>query len=168
MNDIIREWILTISRAIGILTTTIAVWKSLAEYRLKLKAENRVAESERIEADIKLIMHFTEIMDIANARSGYQVSETIIEKLFEQDIITREDSQDLKKLNEKIANAAILTLPVGSAAQDAAIASIAQLAIRHNILKEPAIQALESIEEFKSDIAKKYLDKINNGEYSSG
>jgi len=160
-SDIIREWFLAISGAGTLITLSIGVWRSLAEYRLKIKAENRVAESARIEADIRLIKHFTEIMDIAHARSGYQISETVIEKLFENDLITSSDLKDLKLLNQKMEEAAILTFPVGIAAQDAAIASIAELSIRHEVLRSPAIQALESIKSFKKDIAEKYLKKIH-------
>jgi hypothetical protein len=160
-SDLLREWILAISGAASLITVSIGIWKSLAEYRLKIKAENRITESSRTESDIKLIKHFTEIMDIAHARSGYVVSETIIEKLFEKNIITTADFQNLEILNQKMEDAAILTYPVGVAAQDAAIASIAELAIRHEVLRKPALQALETIKEFKTELADKYIKEIN-------
>lgn len=38
-----------------------------------------------------------------------------------------------------------MTLPVGSAAQDAAVASIAALTLRHKALEEPGLRALEAL-----------------------
>lgn len=160
-SDIFREWLIALTGIGTLITISIGVWKSLAEYRLKIKAEKRVTESSRTEADIKLIKHFTEIMDIAHARSGYEISETAIEKLFEKGVITTNDFKNLHALNQKLEDAAILTFPVGVAAQDAAIASIAELAIRHEVLKQPALQALETMKKFKKEMAEKYIQVIN-------
>jgi hypothetical protein len=146
---------------VSLVIITIGIWKSLMEYRLKLKAEARIAESTQIEADIKLIKHFTELMNIAHARGGYKISEKVIEEIFKNGVIDENDFQDLHKLNQKLEDAAILTLPVGVAAQDAAIASISVLAQKHEILKRPALQALETMKSFKGEIVQKYIEEIN-------
>src|SRR6187549_1962574 len=50
-SDIFREWLLALAAVAGIVSTTIAIWKSLKEFRLKLEAEKRIAQSEKVETD---------------------------------------------------------------------------------------------------------------------
>ncbi len=150
-----------LSGIVALLSTTVGIWLALAEYRLKLRAESRIADSAKIEADINLIKHFTELMNVAHARSGYSVSETVIEKMFENGFFTDDDKNNLEILNQKLEDAAILTLPVGLAAQDAAMAAISVLAKKHDILKKPALQALESMKFFKKELSEKYITEIN-------
>jgi uncharacterized membrane protein (DUF4010 family) len=139
--------------AFALVSVAVGVWLSLQQYSLKLK-------SEKVEADIKLMTLFTKIMSIAHARGGYTVSEKIIEKIFDNEVLTEDELKDSRLLNEKLTNAAILTTPVGVAEQDAAIAAIAQLAKRHEVLKEVAIEGLISIKSFKKDLAEKYIKEL--------
>jgi len=150
-----------------LITLSIGGWKSLAEYRLKIKAEKRLSESSQIHADINLLKYFSEIMDIAHARRRSEISEKTIEKLFESQLVKIYDKTDFKELNKDIADAAIFTFPVGVAAQDAAIASISELAIRHQVLRKPALQGLESIKSFKKDLAEKYISEIEQANNNS-
>ena len=87
---------------------------------------------------------FVELMWLAHARGGGQISEKCVEKLFEEGVITKEDFSGLEKVNEKLGACAI-NLPVGAASQDAAIASIGVLGGRYEILREPAIAGLNSL-----------------------
>ena len=52
---------------------------------------------------------------------------------------------------------AVIAIPVGFAEQDFAIAAIWILGKLHEILRNTAIQVLESISTFKKEIAEKYL-----------
>ena len=67
---------------------SVATIFALLEYRLKLKAEKRVAISQQAETDVRLIQAFTELMNIANGRGGYVTSEKLIEELFKRDVFT--------------------------------------------------------------------------------
>ena len=139
--------------AFTLMSIAVGAWLSLEQYSLKLK-------SEKIEADIKLMTLFTNIMRIAHARGGYTVSEKIIEKLFDDKILSEEELKDSHQLNQRLVDAAILTTPVGVAEQDAAIAAIAKLVARHEVLKEVALEGLRSIKSFKPDIAEKYIKEL--------
>jgi hypothetical protein len=121
----------------------ISSWLALRQFRLKL-------QSEKVEQDIKLTKTFSEIMNIANGRKDEILSEKYIEKLFEKGIISKDNYDKIIKTPDF----AIFTIPVGSAAQDAAIASIASLGKRHEVLKDSAIQGLESL---RDQIRKKAL-----------
>ena len=144
------------STFITLLVTSIGGWLALREYRLKAKAETRLAESAELESDIKLIKIFTEIMDIAHARSGYKVSEKAIEVIL--------SSEALEQLNQTGGNVrdilhnSIVCLPVGVAAQDAAISAIWTLGKKHEILAPIALQALVTLSGFKSEVVMGYLD----------
>ena len=51
-------------------------------------------------------------------------------------------------------------MPVGGAAQDAAICAIYALGKEHHILKEIAIQALSSLQTMKPQIVGNYLQEL--------
>ena len=142
----LKDLLVPISSFIALLTVSVGVWLSLKEYRLKLKSEARLSQSAQVEADIRLLKVFTEIMDIAHSRRGSVISEKSIEKMFDKGILTTDDFNDLKKLNKKIETVSVLNLPVGLSAQEAAIAAIATLVKRHpDVLKEPGIVGLQSL-----------------------
>lgn len=104
-------------------------------------------------------------MWVAHARAGTYTSEKCIENLFEKGIITKEDFRDITSLETKISICQ-MNLPVGLASQNAAIASIAVLGRRYEILHEPARAALTSLISFKEEEAKmglKLLEENGNG-----
>jgi hypothetical protein len=150
-----RESLIPFTSAFALMSIAIGIWLALEQYSLKLK-------SEKVEADIKLMALFTKIMSIAHARGGYTVSEKIIEKLFDNGTLTEDELKDSNILNKRLANAAILTTPVGMAEQDAAIAAIAKLAMRHEVLKDVALEGLNSIKSFKKELAEKYIKELNS------
>lgn len=157
----VKEWILVVSGSITLLSVAISSWLALRQYRLKLKEEERLSASARTETDIRLVKAFSELMDVAHARSGHVLSEKTVECLFSRGAITEQELADPESLNRKLKTAAVMPLPVGLAAQDAAIAAIATLGARHEVLRRPALQALQSLAIFKSEIATKYLQELD-------
>ncbi len=154
----IRDWLVPASTFITLITASIGGWLSLRDYRLRVKAETRVAQSAELEADIKLLTLFTEIMSIAHARGASQVSEKAVEKILTPDLI-KELGFDGRSLKDVLANA-VINLPIGAAAQDAAICAIWVLGQRHEVLKPVAIQALTSLTVFKGQVASPYLEDL--------
>lgn len=162
-TNFVKEWLIPISTCIGIVSTTVAVVMSVCLYRLKVKAEIRLKNSSRVEMDIQLLKLFTEIMNIAHARGEARISEKAIETLLTQETVNKFAGQG-KELGEFLENAAILTLPVGAAAQDSAIAAIGILGLRHELLHSVSIQALESLSAIKPELANKYLTELKNNQ----
>lgn len=157
-SDVINNWLVPISTSITLIVTSIGGWLSLREYRLKVKAETRLAESAERETDIKLLKLFTEVMVIAHARGGYKVSEKAIEKILSPDVLQQ---IGIPKSNiETLLEKSVIHIPVGFAAQDAAISAIWVLGKKHPLLTPVAIQALESLSTFKSAVAKGYLEDL--------
>jgi hypothetical protein len=127
---------------------------------VKIKAETCLTQSAELEADIKLLKLFTEIMTIAHARGGTQVSEKAIEKLLSPETI-KTLGLSVSDIRGTIENA-VINLPVGVAAQDAAICAIWVLGNRHEVLKPVAIQALKSLAGFKAKVASPYLEDLKS------
>ena len=155
----IKEWVLTLSASVSMLAVGVGIWMSLREYRLKLQAERRQQRSAEVESEIRLQTLFSELMEIANGRNGYQVSEKAVEFLLQN----FKGDLNLAVLNQAVKDLAILTLPVGSAQQDAAIAAIAALTLRHSILEDPGLRALESLcSPETSKVANSYLKLVRD------
>jgi len=148
----IQDWLV----AISIVSVAVSAWVAVGQYRVKVKGEQRLQESATSEIDTRMSKLFTELMWVAHARAGSQVSEKAVEGLFEKCVITESDFRDLEKLNRKL-QACVIDLPVGLASQDAAIASIGVLGGRYEILREPAIAALNSLKSFKKEEAERAL-----------
>lgn len=148
----IKDWLVPISSVVGIISIATTAWLALRDYGIKAKAEARLAEASRVEADIKLVNAFAELMDIAHARGPSQLAnETLFEAMAKQvQIVSPEQAKDL----------AVITMPVGAASQDAAIVAIAVLGQHHSILKPMAVQALKSLSTFKPDMATPLLQKL--------
>jgi cell division protein FtsL len=170
----VKEWVLVgtgvltlLSIAVTSVSVAIGSWNALKEYGLKQQAEARAAKKEEAETDVRLLTAFTELMDIANGRGGYEVSEKMIEELFKHKAFTEQEWSDLESLRNRIGEFPVIYKPVGLSSQHAAIAAIATLANRHReTLKDAAIQALESAnanpnEQIK-ELAKKHLQRISN------
>jgi hypothetical protein len=161
----IKDWLIPVSTFITLVSISVGVWLSLKEYRLKLQTEARLSHSTQAETDIRLLTLFTQIMNIAHARSGTIASEKAIEKMFDKGILTQDDFKDMNALHKKIQTVSVFSLTVGLAAQVAAIAAIATLAKRHDVLREPAIAGLQSLsDQFNPSplgvITQKYLDEL--------
>lgn len=143
--DKILDWLVPLSTAIALLATAVGVWLSLRDYRLKVKAQTA-------DIDVQLVKLFTETMEVAHGRGGYLMSEEAIKIL-----VDTADSDD--EVRQKI-DSALVTLPVGIAGQDAAIAAVWMLGRRHEQLLPVAMQALISLQSFKPKIATPYLNDL--------
>jgi len=140
----------------SIMSAAVAAWVAVAEFGMKVLAEQRLQRSAACEIDIRMSKLFTELMWVAHARGGSLLSEKAVEGLFEKGAITQKDFENVEELNKKL-QACVIKLPVGLASQDAAIASIAALGQRYEILREPAIAALNSLKSFKKEEAERAL-----------
>jgi len=156
--DVINKWLVPVSTSITLLITSIGGWLSLREYRLKVRAEIRLTESAELESDIKLLKLITELIDLAHARGGNYVSEKAIEKILSPEIFTKLGKS--KIIIRDLLEDSVIRLPVGFAAQDAAISAIWALGKKHPILTPVSIQALESINLFKREVADGYLEDL--------
>ncbi len=89
--DTLKEWILVGTGFVSLVSVAAtSVW-AIREFGLKQKAEARAAKKEEAETDVRLLKAFTELMDIANGRGGYEVSEKIIEELFRHKVFTEQE-----------------------------------------------------------------------------
>ena len=140
--EAILKWVQVSSASVSMLAVALGIWLALREYRIKLLAERRQQKTSEVEGEIRLQAHFSALMDIANGRSGYAVSEEAAKFALSH---LPEAEMKPKAINQVVEDLAILTLPVGSAAQDAAVASIAHLAVKYETLREPGLRALRSL-----------------------
>jgi hypothetical protein len=157
----IKDWLIPVSTFISLLTLSIGAWLSLKEYRLKLESEQRLNKSTEVEMDVKLMKGFTELLALAHGRKGSYLSEKAVEQLFTNNLISDEDLQNPQKLNRVLEEVAILNIFSGSAEQSAFIAAVTNLALKHEILNMPTIQALETMKGFLPELAEKYLEILS-------
>ena len=149
--NLIDKYILPISKIIGLLSISSGIWIAVGEYQLKVAAEIRLGESSKAENDVKLLNLFTHTFDIAHGRGETIISETIIEKLFDKNVITAAEYTDFEKMDQKL-NLAIRTKTLGLASQEAAITAIGELGSNYEILKSAALQGLNSLKEQMKNI----------------
>jgi hypothetical protein len=157
---LVKDWLVPVSTFIALITTSIAGWLSLREYRLKVQSETRLQNSSEIEADVKLLKLFSEIMNIAHARGQTELSEVLVEKFLSPEIM-KELGVTAVNL-DKVLDRAVISHPVGVASQDAAIAAIWALGCKHEVLQPVALQALMTLSEFKKNTVKAYLDDLSS------
>lgn len=158
-----KDWLLPISSFFGISATTFGIWISLKEYRLKLRAETRLARSTQAETDVRLLQLFTELLRIASGRMGEAIySKEILDMLIQKDILTEDDFKNLDLLKDKVSKVAMIAQIPGIESANAAFASIATLAIQHDVLRRPAIEALETCREWNAQLSEKYLKAIHD------
>jgi len=115
-----------------VIAAAVAAQPLLRQYELKAKEERRLAETSRVEADVRLVEAFTTLMGKAHARGPTVVLEQALIKLIEQRASVSPEEF------EALADACVVVSPVGAAEQDAAIAAIAELGIEHPVLRYPA------------------------------
>ncbi|MBZ5488382.1 hypothetical protein HW452_12695 [Halomonas aquamarina] len=70
MFDFISTGLVPLASMAGITSVVIGIWLSLQEYQFKIKTETRLAQSEDVKSQIKLLKMFTVIMNIAYARGN--------------------------------------------------------------------------------------------------
>jgi len=154
--------------SVSIISAAVAAWVAVVEYGVKVVAENRLQKSAASEIDTRMSKLFVELMWLAEARAGSQVSERCVEVLFEKGVITDKDfgggEEEAKQLKKKLEKA-VINLPVGQASQNAAIVSLAILGGRYyKILGKPAREALNGLKAFKGPEAEKGLTLLDEEE----
>jgi hypothetical protein len=160
LSTLIKDICIPIAAVFGIISTAIGVWLSLKEYRIKALSETRLNRAARIEADINLLKLFSELMGIAHASGTYQVSEKAIEMLLQTDTIRSLVASGNNVNFTDLLSQAVVSIPVGVASQDAAIAAIATLGKRHEVLLQASIQGLESLSQFKKEVTDKHIGEL--------
>jgi len=159
--DNIKDWLIPISSFIAIISTSIGIWLSLKEYRLKLQAERRLTESTRAETDIRLLELFTNILYIATGRRGEPIYiEGITDLLLKNNAFSADELADPSKLKAKIQYISFVSPMPGLESVIAAIASIATLAKRHPVLLDPALEALTRLLDYQPEVTEKYLVSV--------
>jgi hypothetical protein len=126
---------------------TIAAIPVYRQFKLRVSEENRLAVANRAELDVRLLTLFAELMGKAHARGPSMLSESTVTKIVEQQgSLAPTSLSELKDLLE----ACTVVYPVGAAEQDAAIAAIAELGCKYEVLRFPAERALEEVKRFKT------------------
>ncbi|MBU1011401.1 MAG: hypothetical protein KKG99_00225 [Bacteroidetes bacterium] len=156
-------WLIPISQIITMLSVSVGIIIAICQYRLKVQEEIRLSKSAQAENDVKLLKLFSETFDIAHSRKINVLSEKVIEKLFDKDIIEKKDFGDLNNLTDvtKKLDIAARVLPVGAGSQVAAIAAIGSLGLAYEVLQEPALKGLLSLKsQGINDPTEEYIRKI--------
>ncbi|WP_153066826.1 hypothetical protein [Xanthomonas arboricola] len=146
----------TWGEAIATLLIPTGVFTTLVGLAHKFSQEARLKKQARIDGEIQLLKTFTQIMDLANGRGPAVVSDKIIERL------SPEDFTALTNGRAEGNQPWIMVLPIGAAAQNAAIAAICELGMNHKSLRLVALQALESLTDITgvAKVAKKHLEML--------
>ncbi|WP_035416429.1 hypothetical protein [Ferrimonas kyonanensis] len=150
----LSEIISNVTPMAALIAIVVGIWKSFSTIRLKINAEVRLKKAAEIESQIKLMNLFTKLVETVHARKDDFLSETMVAHLIKE---SQTGKIDLDK--------AIVTSSVGGASQDAAIESITLLALKHELLKEPALKALKNLQSIdsKRDDITKSIERIEQG-----
>lgn len=153
----VQEWLIPISGFVSLITVAISSLLAVSKYRLSIEAEKRLNVASTIESEIKLLTHFAQMMQIANARYDPILSEKVIEGLFQNKFINETDFKDengdcsFEKVYQKL-ELALLNPAYGLATQKAAIGAIYTLGKENPILCDVAIEGLKAVKDtFKAD-----------------
>jgi hypothetical protein len=161
----ISELIAAIGAGGVVLTALVAAVFALPQYRLKLKEEQRLAESARAEIDVKLIKAFAELVDLAAGRRQHIVSEKAIEEIFKLGVISKEDfDSDFSKRQEgskKLSEYPVIVISVGALAQEVAFAAIMVLGKEYEVLASPAKVAIERIRHNNPAMAAGHAERMD-------
>ena len=144
----VKEVLVPVSTIITLLSVAFSSVIAVYAYKLNLKAEARLKESAKAETDIKLLGMMVSLAQKANGRNGYEISPDAIKKILESNQITELnwlDPMTAKFVNQILANASILTHPVGSAEQNFAIRAIGELGLQHQFLRQISITTLSEL-----------------------
>jgi len=145
----LQQWIVVLTGCGSVASVAAGIW-------VKLRAESRMLAAQKIESDVKLLKLFSEMMNLAHARGAQVVSEQVLATALKDPTI----SALIASKSLDIADLAVITTPVGVAAQDAAIAAVAALGKKHEILRGAAIQGLETLSTWKEPVAMPFLDEL--------
>lgn len=132
-----------IAISVGAIASGASAIVAAVEYRTKRHAE-------RAESDIKLATIFAELVRVAN---GYgrpaELPDALVSAVFEAGLVSRDDLATGKA--SRLISGAMPRQPTGLAMQCAAMRSIAELGIRHEVLLQPARSAIQALNYFTED-----------------
>jgi hypothetical protein len=131
-------------------------------YCIKAILDISAVRKTKAEVDIQLFKQFTELMDLANGRGKSEISNSAIEKAFDTaGVLTPIMLANGKDLHNQLYDIAVFSMPVGCAAQNAAITSVYKLGQRHSVLKQSAITGLKQLAvDLPSELASAYAEKL--------
>ncbi|MFM5331223.1 hypothetical protein ACET9Z_02245 [Aeromonas veronii] len=144
------DFMIAHAKEVSILTAalsgSITAVLGMLTYKLKVKAENNLKLKNEAEIDIKLIRQFSELITIANGRSGHVISENAIESYLKAyPSLSDKKKDEIKAINDDLEELAVLTIPVGRATQNATAVSLTDLAVKNSILRDAAIAGIEAL-----------------------
>jgi len=112
------------------------------QYRFQVAESGRLAEATRAEVDVRLLTLFVSLMGKAHARGDSGVSESAVQAALAPGSPFAPATPD--ELTEIVEHARY-TLPVGFDEQEAAIAAVAELGVRYDVLRTPALVGLRGL-----------------------
>jgi hypothetical protein len=142
----VREWIITVSTSAALLAVAAGVWCGVSAYRRKLRTEERLVQSNRAEADVRLVQAFTDLVLLAAGTGRYVLSRDLLRALLHSGVLGRNDfdTKDPNSLHTKVVRLALIQGNGGGpTAQKFALFGVVALAARHELLRELGIKALE-------------------------
>jgi len=168
--------------ALALLLSAIIASIPLISLNTKIRLDIQLKESAKAEMDVNLVKLFTELMDIAEGRRKYYISEKAAEFIvqqfsnrekFDESLNAKNDkeeeqekkySEKLNKLHNQIKTGAIIAQPEGLGSQNAAMYAMSILGDEHEILKDVALKAFEYLKtiEGKKEIAESYIQKLKD------
>ncbi len=155
----VTDWIPVAAPVATVLTAALALRPAYLQYRLRIREDQRLAESARAEVDVRLVGLFTQLMAKAHARGESKVvAEAVTAILTGNGPLVPTDLSEMKE----VLRACTATLPIGAAEQEAAIAAIAELGCRYSVLHRPALAGLEDIASWheQSNAAQEALERL--------
>lgn len=142
-----------------VLAAAIALRPAYLQYKAKIREDVRLTEAARAETDIRLLNLFTDLMAKAHARGeDIVVGEAVAAILADEGDLKPSSLTDMKE----VLRSCTVTLPVGAAEQEGAIAAVAELGCRYEVLHRPALAGLEHLISWheNSEAAPKALERL--------
>jgi hypothetical protein len=154
----------TISKTVSFIAVGVSAIAALLQYQSNSEAEARMRVLAQLESDIKISTLFSELIQKANGYGNFsQPIEPVIEKLFSR--IPDEHFDKLLQGNPPplsgLLGLSVIPTRVPLSAAISAAESIANLAIKYPILKEPAIEGLRIVITFLPQTTKS-LERVCN------
>ncbi len=150
MNEVLQV-VESISKIVALLAAAVAVFGALFQYGMKLREEARLRDLATLEMNVKVSTLFSELVSVANGYGGWSepqadVIKDILAALplhIKQGLLL----QDPAAAGKLLASSRIPeSVPLSQ--QLAAAESLANLAIRYEFLKEPALVGLDVVAGF--------------------
>lgn len=120
------------------------------EYRLKARAE-------RAETDTKLARLFADLVPIADGWKSPQLPDGLVAALLEHEVLTKPDfevDETGRSAAGKTLRNCYVTAPSGAITMVTALSAIAELGARHELLRQPACEAIDGLNQHSTGSTK--------------